>query len=193
VTDRAQVQAVAESDVVREGLQVLALHHGIDGSGALRDLDASRIRRIMAINGTAVATLIEAFLEPLRRGAPSAVVAVSSQAGIKAEPFNAAYCAAKFGVTGLVQGLARVLAPDGIHMHVLCPGCTDTPLLRAAFEGFARGSGKSPDFYRQERTAKIPMQRLGSPTEMGEATVYLAQLQNATGLVLAPTGAETLT
>ncbi len=193
VTDLSQIQAAAESDLLRDGLQVLALHHGIDGSGALRALDVVRIRRIMAINGTAVARLIETFLPALRRGAPSAVVAVSSQAGIKAEPFNAAYCAAKFGVAGLVHGLAPVLAGDGVSIHVLCPGCTDTPLLSAAFEGFARGSGQTADFYRRQRTEKIPMQRLGSPAEMGAATVYLAQLEATTGLVLAPTGAETLT
>ncbi len=175
------------------GLQVLALHHGIDGAGALRDLDMARIRRIMAINGTAVATLIKTFLPALLRGAPSAVVLVSSQAGIKAEPFNTAYCAAKFGVTGLVHGLADVLTRDGVRIHVLYSGCTDTPLLTAAFQGFARGSGETADFYRRERTAKIPMQRLDSPAQVGAATVYLAQLEATTGLVLAPTGAETLT
>jgi len=193
VTDRAQVAAAAGAEPLRNGLQVLAVHHGIDGSGALRDLDVPRIRRIMAVNGTAVATLIEAFLPALRRGAPSAVVVVSSQAGIKAEPFNAAYCAAKFAVTGLVTGLAPVLAADRVSIHVLCPGCTDTPLLRAAFEGFARGSGQSADFYRSQRTAQIPAQRLGAPAEMGAATVYLAQLKGTSGLVIAPTGAETLT
>lgn len=192
VSDVDQVRSAASAINVAGGLQVLAIHHGIDGSGSLRDLSPDRIRKIMAINGTAVAALIDAFLPALYRGAPSVVVAVASQAGIKAEPYNSAYCAAKFGVVGLIRGLAPVLVANGVRIHALCPGCTDTPLLAAAFEGFARGSGKTASYYREQRTALIPVQRLGSPDEMGAATAYLCQLEGATGVVLAPSGGETL-
>ncbi|GEM_PF-329437 len=192
VTDRQQLREVLQSEALNGGLQALVVAHGVAGARALRDLDRPFIQRNMAINGTAVAALVEELLPALERGAPSTIGVVASQAGIKAEPQNAAYCAAKFAVVGLVRGLAPLLLPRGVRIHALCPGCVDTPLLAAALDGFARASGIAEEEFRQRRAAGIPLRRFAAPDEMGAAMLFLCQLDQ-TGLVFAPSGGETLT
>ena len=193
VTDASSLQEVIDSGALGTSLAAVALVHGFQGSAPLDSLDRSTVDSSMRVNGTSVATMIEALRPLLREGAPSSIVVVSSQCGIRAEPVTAAYCAPKFGVVGLVEGLAPVLAREGISVHTLCPGPVDTAFLRAYFDRFAATEGgASTDDVVAERSAAMPVGRFAQPREMGEALRFLAQL-DATGVVLAPTGGETLT
>jgi NAD(P)-dependent dehydrogenase (short-subunit alcohol dehydrogenase family) len=54
----------------------------------------------------------------------------SSPGGVAGQPFSAAYCASKFGVTGLSEALAAEVQPYGIRVQVVFPDATDTPLIR---------------------------------------------------------------
>jgi NAD(P)-dependent dehydrogenase (short-subunit alcohol dehydrogenase family) len=68
----------------------------------------------------------------------------------------------------------------------------DTPFLRAYFARFAVAEGGDIDAIVAERSASMPLGRFAKPEEMGEALRFLSQL-DATGVLLAPTGGETLT
>ncbi len=173
-------------------LAAVALVHGFQGSYELKDLDESLIDSSMAINGTSVYGIIEILQPLLSKG--SAISVVSSQCGIRAEAVTAAYCAPKFALIGLIDGLSTILAERGISINALCPGPVDTPFLRAYFERFAVSDGQANDVDEvvKERAAAMPIGCFAKPEEMGEALRFLAEL-DSTGIVLAPTGGETLT
>lgn len=173
------------------GVTTVIAAHGIDGSGALEQLDDEFVRRVLAVNAATVAGLLEATLEPLRAARGSFVV-VASQAGLQAEGDNAAYCAAKFGIVGWVEALAPVLGRDGVALRALCPGCTETPLLFAAQERFAAAHGVSAEEFVAARRDGIPIKRFASVTETAAGAVYLASRSGRRPVILAATGGEVL-
>lgn len=70
----------------------------------------------------------------IERGPGTAIVMVSSGAGIDAFPYGSDYCAAKHGVIGLGLCLANELGPYGIRVNMLVPGAQDTPMIGATSE-----------------------------------------------------------
>ncbi len=78
----------------------------------------------------------------ISRGRGSAIVMVSSGAGIQAFPYGSDYCASKYGVVGLGLTLANELGPYGVRVNVLVPGAHDTPMIDSCAEanGFTRES-----------------------------------------------------
>jgi len=63
------------------------------------------------------------------------IVATASLAGLTATPLDPAYTATKHAVVGWVRAAAPELARRGIRLNALCPGFTDTPLVRAELRG----------------------------------------------------------
>ncbi|ALJ21762.1 SDR family NAD(P)-dependent oxidoreductase [Microbacterium sp. No. 7] len=190
LTRPEQLAALAASPEL-EGLDAVVVHHGVGASTRFgADYDRAASDRSLVLNGTTVFDVVELLLPRLRpRG--GTVVILSSQAGLTAEAGNGPYCAAKFAVMGYVTSLAQALAGDRIAVHGLCPGPVDTPLMRAAFAGFAIDLGEDPEEFTARRLAAIPLGRAGDPQQIGASTALLLRL-HATGVVLAPTGGETL-
>jgi NAD(P)-dependent dehydrogenase (short-subunit alcohol dehydrogenase family) len=84
---------------------------------------------------------------------------------VVATPGLAAYCASKHGVLGLTKTAALENARTGVRVNALCPGSTDTPMLRASM---ARDPGLEKLIRRS-----LPGGRLGTPEEIAEAAVWL--------------------
>jgi 3-oxoacyl-[acyl-carrier protein] reductase/meso-butanediol dehydrogenase/(S,S)-butanediol dehydrogenase/diacetyl reductase len=64
----------------------------------------------------------------------SCILNVSSMAGKRGSANNSVYCAAKFGVNGITQALAKELGPRGIRVVAVCPVLVETPGLMQALE-----------------------------------------------------------
>lgn len=111
------------------------------------------------------------------RGGGGRIVAISSQMGEVGYPGRAAYCASKHAVNGLVRALAVEWAPIGIAVNAVAPTFIDTPLTRPMFEDEA---------FRADVLRRMPMGRIGEPSDVVGAIVYLASDQAAlvTGHVL---------
>lgn len=193
VTDRDAVRELVRSEKLAPALAAAVFVHGFQGSQSLAELNQSMIESSMSVNGTSIAAAAEELLPLLAAGGDGALVVVSSQCGIRAESMTTAYCAPKFGIIGLQRGLAGYLAERGVSFNTLCPGPVDTAFLRAYFDRFAVAApGQSVDEVVAERAESMAVGRFARPVEMGEALRFLAQL-DATGVLLAPTGGETLT
>jgi 2,3-dihydro-2,3-dihydroxybenzoate dehydrogenase len=176
----------AQLEEIGRELDAVIAAHGVDGSGALADLDDAFVRRVVRISAASVPALLTAVRPHLRR--PAAFVVVGSQAGLVGEPDNAAYCASKFGV----HGWALASSDEDVAVRILAPGCTESPLLHDAQARFAAAQVVSAEHFVNEQRAHIPLQCSAATRQTATAAVYLAGLDGPRPALLAATGGEVL-
>ncbi|MFF4600732.1 SDR family NAD(P)-dependent oxidoreductase [Amycolatopsis sp. NPDC001319] len=186
--------AAEGQNAVREasagGLAGVIAAHGVPGSAPLADLTRAFTERVMRINFESLLALLEVTLPALRR-CRGRFVAVASQAGLVGEPDNAAYSASKFAVVGWIRHLAGQAGDAGITYHALCAGCTESPLLTAVHDQFARAQGTATaEEFAALRQRSIPVGRFATPHETAAAAVYLATADGPRPTILAESGGE---
>ncbi len=109
----------------------------------------------------------------LARGAPGAIVNISSMAGRVGLANYGAYCATKFGLIGLTQQLAVEVAKAGIRVNCVCPGSTDTDMMDGTFKRTAERVGAPFSAIKNGVRGAIPLGRQGQPDEQAAAVVFL--------------------
>ncbi|HON43555.1 MAG TPA: SDR family oxidoreductase [Bacillota bacterium] len=97
------------------------------------------------------------------------IVNMGSGWGLKGGPDAAAYCAAKGGIVNLTRAMAIDHGPAGIRVNCVCPGDTDTPLLRSE----AVQLGADMDEFLREAAAR-PIGRVGTPDDIANAVLFFA-------------------
>lgn len=171
-------------------VDALVLAHGIAAASSLATTSRELSDRAMMVNTLSMLEMFDDFRDLLseRNGV---FVAISSQAGLVGEANNGPYCASKFAVIGWAEGLRH---SDGRkpRIRILCPGATETPLLRRAFEGMAASQGVTYEEILRTREAHIPAGRLGRVTDLGAAALWLAELEGPELLIAPVTGGEVL-
>lgn len=128
--------------------------------------------RMLALNLTSVWLCAQAAVPPMVDRGWGRFIAIASTAAVKGYAYAGAYAAAKHGALGLVRSLALELAKTGVTANAICPGYTDTPMLRTAIETVAAKTGRSDP--EAAFTKANPMGRLISPEEVAGAALWLA-------------------
>ena len=127
VTDDASADTLLATVLARHGrIDVLVNNAGLGFIGTLEELSLEDLRRSMEVNFFGVARLTKAVLPIMRSAGGGHVIAVTSLGGVLGQPFNDAYCAAKFAVEGLYESLHPVAARFGVHVSIVEPGPVDT-------------------------------------------------------------------
>ena len=186
VSDAAQVGSMIDQAIARfGGIDVLFNGAGVLAFGTVLDTDESDWNRVIAINLTGTYLCSKAALPHMIAGGGGSIVNLSSSTGAHDAGGNtAAYVASKGGVAMLTRAMAVDHAEAGIRVNALCPGPTDTPMLRENL----------PDDVVQEFVAaSMPMNRLGLPVELANAALFLAsdEASFVTGALLAVDGGQT--
>lgn len=122
--------AVAEALSWSGRLDVLVNGAGVSAWRPLGQIDDGFWRDMLDTNLSSVLFASRAAAPHLPEG--GSIVNVSSLAGKRGSANNAAYCAAKFGVNGVTQALAKELGPRGIRVNAVCPVYVRTPGLDEA-------------------------------------------------------------
>jgi NAD(P)-dependent dehydrogenase (short-subunit alcohol dehydrogenase family) len=146
-------------------LDILVASAGIYARGDVVSTPVDTWERMLAVNLTGVFLCCKAAIPALRQNGGGAIINISSSVGWQyAAPGIAAYAASKFGVTGLSKAMACDHLRENIRVNCICPGPTDTPLLRTS---------RSPEDFEAFKQAQ-PIGRLGSPEEIAAAALFLA-------------------
>jgi NAD(P)-dependent dehydrogenase (short-subunit alcohol dehydrogenase family) len=141
---------------------------------------------VVGVNLTAVFRCCRAAIPVMRARGGGTIVTVGSGWSVVAGPRSVSYAATKAAVANLTRALAIDHGPDGIRVNCVCPGDTDTALLRDEF----RQLGEEPGAGLQGSAAGRPLRRVGMPAEIADAILYLASDQSSyiTGALLVVDG-----
>jgi NAD(P)-dependent dehydrogenase (short-subunit alcohol dehydrogenase family) len=173
--DVERLVATAATD---EGLAICVTAAGLNRPGPTLEQPIDDFDLVVETNLRGTYLTCRAFAASVQgRGRGGRIVAISSQMGEVGFPGRAAYCASKHAVNGLVRALAVEWAPTGIMVNAVAPTFVETPLTRPMLEDEA---------FRAEVLRRLPIGRIGTPSDVVGAVVYLASDQAAlvTGHVL---------
>ena len=123
---------------------------------------------------TVFVTTTHAIPELRARGGGS-LLFTASTSGLTGSPYSPVYSAAKFGVIGMVRSMAKRYGHEGIRVNAVCPGTTDTPMLRVfvARPDSQLPAGETPESLVMKRGNLNPMHRVAQPQEIANAALFL--------------------
>lgn len=170
----ADIRAALGSVVPHGRVDVLVNNAGSSGWRPLAEVDETFWDDMIDTNLKSVLFATQAAVACMERG--GSVVNVSSLAGRRGSANNSVYCAAKFGVTGITQALAKELGPRGIRVNAVCPVYVRTAGLEAALqEPAAPPRGGDIEAYLAEfARSQSALGRLPSADEVARACLFLA-------------------
>jgi len=169
-------------------IDILVNNAGIVESATLARTSAEMWDRIIATNlsGTFLCTR-EVFSE-MTAAKWGRIVNVASTAGLAGAPYIAAYCASKHGVVGFTRAAAAEAAGTGVTVNAICPGYTETDILRNAVANITAKTGRDEEETRRILAANNPEGRIATVEEVAEAVLTLiAGSQTGAALIVPET------
>ncbi|MEQ8356021.1 MAG: SDR family oxidoreductase [Kiloniellaceae bacterium] len=176
VTDEAAVKALfAEIGQDWGGLDVLCANAGIAGPTApVEDIELDAWRRCVSVNLEG-AFLFAKHAAPLMKAQGSgAMTLISSTAGLYGYPNRAAYCAAKWGVIGLMKTLAMELGPFGVRANAICPGAVEGPRMEGVLQREAEAKGTTRDAVYAGYASGTSLRRFVTAKDVANMAAFLA-------------------
>ena len=136
VRDPAQLEALTEATVDRFGrLDILVANAGVGAYGPFLDLSPEFLDEMIDVNLKGTIYAVRAALPYLIESGEADIVTLASEAGRRGLPFEAVYCASKFGQVGFTRALDHELREKGIRCTNVCPGGVATEFALEAGRG----------------------------------------------------------
>jgi len=184
---RAEDCRRAVERTVRElgGLEVLFNNAGIIRRADVVDTSEEDWDRLMAVNVKGAFLLSKYAVPVMARAGGGSIIHTSSGWGLVGGRKAVAYCASKGAIVLLTKAMAVDHGEQNIRVNCICPGDTDTPMLRNE----ARQLGMDEEKFLAE-SADRPLRRFAQPEEIAQAVLYLASDASSfvTGAALAVDG-----
>ncbi|MBI1206158.1 MAG: acetoacetyl-CoA reductase [Azospirillum sp.] len=144
-------------------VDVLVNNAGITRDTPMHKMSAEQWEAVIRTNLSSCFYMCRSVLDGMRARGYGRIVNISSLNGQAGQFGQTNYSAAKAGVLGFTKALAQEGAAKGITVNAICPGYTDTEMVRAV-----------PEAVLGMLIKKIPVGRLCSASEIGRAVVFLA-------------------
>jgi NAD(P)-dependent dehydrogenase (short-subunit alcohol dehydrogenase family) len=174
VSDPESVKKAFESARVRFGeIAILVNNAGQAASAPFLKTDSDLWRKMMSVNLDGTFHCTQAALPGMLAAGWGRIVNIASTAGLIGYGYVTAYCTAKHGVVGLTRALALEVATKGVTVNAVCPGYTDTDIVKETVANIAAKTGRTPEQAQAELTSRNPQKRLIRPEEVANAVAWL--------------------
>lgn len=192
--DGAVAAAFAEARTAFGPIDILVNNAGVAEGIPFHKLDLATWRKTIDINLTGTYLCTRAVVEEMRTRKAGRIVNVASTAGLTGYAYVTAYVAAKHGVVGLTRALALELAKTGVTVNAVCPGYTETDIVKQAVANIMAKTGRSEAEARAELAVRNPQGRLIEPEEVASAVAWLClpEQRSMTGQAIAVAGGEVM-
>jgi NAD(P)-dependent dehydrogenase (short-subunit alcohol dehydrogenase family) len=175
VSREQEVAAMVADTVARWGrIDILFNNAGIVLVKPLEETTEAEWDRVMSINLKAAFLAIKHVVPHLRRAGGGAILNTGSIGSLVGQLNTPAYIASKGAIALLTKTLALDYGRDHIRVNCLCPGITDTPMLREHL-----GSGPEGEASIRERISRVPLGSILSPEDLARAALYLVSEDSA--------------
>lgn len=157
-------KALVDAAVAAYGtVDILVNNAGIARDALLMRMSEEDWDAVLDTNLKGAFHCIKAVQRIMLRRRSGRIIQISSISGVRGNPGQANYAAAKAGLIGLTKAVARELASRNITVNAVAPGFVDTEMTRVLV----------PELI-QQATEQIPLGRLGSPEDIAAAVAFLA-------------------
>jgi NAD(P)-dependent dehydrogenase (short-subunit alcohol dehydrogenase family) len=175
LSDPKQTAGMVQKSIEQFGrLDIIVNAAGVLNTTPLVDLGEEDWDLVMAVNLRAVFVACKYAAREMVRQKSGRIINISSTAGKIGAPGQGAYCASKSGVLGLTQVLAIELGPYGITANAICPGNTETDMMRAVLTFRAQSRGLTFEELAKGILDKTPLRRFGRPEDIAHTVLFLA-------------------
>lgn len=154
---------VPAAEAVMGGLDILVNNAGITKDGLAMRMKDEDWSSVIDVNLTASFRLARAAMKLMMKKRFGRIINITSIVGVTGNPGQANYVASKAGLIGLTKSIAQELATRGVTANCVAPGFIATPMT----DGLN-------DKQKEAILARIPAGRMGGPTDIAAAVLYLA-------------------
>src|SRR5438067_6351991 len=151
------------------GLQILVNCAGIVQVELLHETTQEAWDHLMAVNVRSIFFSVKHAIPHLRRNRRSYVVNIGSVGSFVGQASTPAYTASKGAVLQLTRSIALDYAADGLRCNCVCPGITDTPMLREHLN-----KTPDPEATLRDRLRRVPMGIPLTPNDIAKAVLYFS-------------------
>jgi NAD(P)-dependent dehydrogenase (short-subunit alcohol dehydrogenase family) len=154
-------------------IEILVNNSGISDSAPLTRTSKSLFERIVATNLTGTFLCSREAAQDMLIAKWGRILNIASIAGLYGAPYISAYCASKHGAIGFTRAIAAEFAGTGITANAICPGYTETDMMRQAISKIVAHTGASEDAARERLALMNPGGRIATVEEVASASIEL--------------------
>ena len=172
----AQVNRMVNEAVQKFGkIDILVNSAGLRGPlVAVPEITEQEWDLVLSINLKAVFLCCRAVLKVMLKQKSGSIVNISGTAGKEGMALRGSLCAAKWGLLGLTQTIAKEAGPYGIRANIICPGGMDEPDLRVMYAERAKGLGMEFSQLEKSVLELTPLRKYAKHEEVAKAALFLA-------------------
>ncbi len=156
------------------GLDALINNAGIAGpTGGVDEIDPADWRRCIDIDLTGQFLCAHWAVPMIRKAGGGSIVNMSSAAGRFGDAFRTPDSAAKWGIIGFTQSLAKELGPQNIRVNAILPGIVKGPRMDRVIEARAKQVGVSHEEMETRYLERVSLRRMVTPEDIAETVMFL--------------------